>query len=636
MATDPLDGLDWQALIEQGFSQVGGAVPPGGVPQDPYQTEDPWAIVTREFEPKPDYYASLETWIEHKLGEKIWSKQKEISDSLKRFRYTAVQSCHGAGKSYIASRAIANWIDAHPAGDAFVVTTAPTAAQVSAILWREVQKAHRKGDLPGNIVTAGYPQWKLWGELVGYGRKPADYAESAFQGIHAPYVLIVIDEAAGVDTKLFNAVDALATNKNCRVLAIGNPDDPTSHFARVCKPNSGWNVIRIDGLRSPNMNAAEIRALITDKECLQCSLMERETSLLEDLMKEEGIAPSQEPVSERVADSLISPLWVEERLHRWVGNPGGDNSIAKLASQSPLFTAKVRGIFPESNLDGIIPLGWVEAAVRRWHEWIEAGKRYAGNPRRVVGADIARQGEDSTALAIRHANVIEEIRKHHHADTMETTGYITALLKDPIVDIAVVDVIGVGAGVVDRMRELELPVLPFNASASAKRRDGQPLRDRSGEFKFLNLRAAAWWNLRELLDPSRGSTLCLPDSELLRADLTAPKWTVRSGGMIQVESKDDIKKRLGRSTDEADSVVQAFWTDSESAEFYTQTSGAVSWWQDEQPGEQPEALRWVQPDATEHWLNQHEEQERLYGGRGSTEAGLGRRGHHPASGFGAW
>jgi hypothetical protein len=587
--------------------------------------------------PKPDYYSSLQTWIEHKLKEQIWSKQMEISASLKNFRYTAVQSCHGAGKSYIASRAIANWIDAHAAGDAFVVTTAPTAAQVSAILWREVQRAHRIGELEGSIITAGYPQWKLQGELVGYGRKPADYSDSAFQGIHALYVLIVIDEASGVSEQLFNAVDALATNKNCRVLAIGNPDDPTSHFARMCKPNSGWNVIRIDGLRSPNFSRAEVRALVEKKECLQCQLQGRATSLLEDLMKEEGIDYSTESVTQRVADSLISPLWVEERLHRWVGTPSGDLTIAKLASQSALFTAKVRGLFPESNTDGLIPLGWVEAAIARWHDWNERGRPQEGNPRRVLGVDVARYGEDSTSIALRRGNAVEELRSYRYSDTMETTGYVTALLSQST-DIAVVDVIGVGAGVVDRLRELQKPCIPFNAAAAAKTGAGIHLKDRSGEFTFLNLRSAAWWNLRELLDPSRGSTLMLPDSEMLRADLTAPTFKVKSGGAIQVESKDEIRKRLGRSTDEGDSVVQAFWTDSESAEFYTTPGRAVSWWQGSEPTEDLEALRWVSPDATERWLMDKEQQlrEDEYGGRGTAPGWLGRGGHHETPGFGAW
>ena len=110
------------------------------------------------------------------------------------------------------------------------------------------------------------------------------------------------------------------------------------------------------------------------------------------------------------------------------------------------------------------------------------------------------------------------------------------------------------------------------------------LTDRTGEFKFTNLRAAAWWRMRELLDPSQpgGSDIMLPDSEVLKADLTSPHWKVLSGGSIQVESKDEIRKRLGRSTDEGDAVVMSFWQGRGRVD--SVQHGAVSWW-DEPVGE---------------------------------------------------
>jgi hypothetical protein len=115
-----------------------------------------------------------------------------------------------------------------------------------------------------------------------------------------------------------------------------------------------------------------------------------------------------------------------------------------------------------------------------------------------------------------------------------------------------VDVIGIGAGVVDRLRELGCTVIPFNAAAATQ------VRDRSGELGFANLRAAAWWSLREMLDPANGIGVALPPDDMLIGDLTAPHWRVLSGGKIKIESKDDIYKRLGRSTDDGDAVVMAF------------------------------------------------------------------------------
>jgi len=120
---------------------------------------------------------------------------------------------------------------------------------------------------------------------------------------------------------------------------------------------------------------------------------------------------------------------------------------------------------------------------------------------------------------------------------------------------ATIDVIGIGAGVVDRLREMGYNIKAFNSSEHTDRLDV------SGELGFTNVRSAAWWNLRELLDPSSDSEIALPPDDLLTGDLVSPHWRIMSGGKIQVESKDDIKVRIGRSTDHGDAVVMAFWDD---------------------------------------------------------------------------
>jgi hypothetical protein len=121
------------------------------------------------------------------------------------------------------------WIKVHPPGEAFVVTTAPTTPQLEAILWRYMGMPQEDG-LPSRITLDA--KWYIGNELVAYGRKLADYDPPAFRGIYTCYVLVIIDEAGSVPKSIFDAVDALATNIDARVVAVGNPDDPTSHFAR--------------------------------------------------------------------------------------------------------------------------------------------------------------------------------------------------------------------------------------------------------------------------------------------------------------------------------------------------------------------------------------------------------------------
>lgn len=507
-------------------------------------------------------------WIESN-GEFVWSAQREILESVVENRYTAVHSAHDLGKSFIASRIIAWWISSHPIGEAFVVSTAPSAAQVGAIMWREVAKIHRKAGLIGRITRSGYPEWHIDAELIGYGRKPADYEQSAFQGIHAKYVLVVIDEACGVPEHLYNAIDSVVTNSNCRVLAIGNPDDPGSHFASVCKPGSGWNVIHLDGLRSPN---------ITYDRVVGPDPTSPKWPLLAALMEAEDVPYSTEVVPDELREYLVDEQWIEERIHRWAGvtpdqvetlHPEALYDLLRQRTHgSTLFTAKVRGIFSDAAADGVIPLGWITQAVNRWkamqsHPDYDNSKPSIAahvSGARVVGVDVARTGADMTCLAIRYGSYLHELHRMRVTDTMEVANRVAAYMHEPGTT-AVVDIIGIGAGVYDRLRQMKNRAeiigtpIPFNASAATER------QDMLGQFHFFNSRAAVWWRMREILDPSRGSQVALPDDEELIQELAAPKFDLYANGRLKVETKDDIKRRIGRSTDAADAVIQAFWID---------------------------------------------------------------------------
>lgn len=523
-----------------------------------YDTGNVFSRVADAWDDAKGYLKRPVEWIQDKAKAHPWSIQREICESVRDNRYTAVPSCHGVGKSWTAAAIIAWWIDSHPQGSAFVVSTAPSAAQVSAVMWREVAKLHRKAGLAGRITSAGYPMWKIGPELVGYGRKPADYEESAFQGIHARYVLIVIDEACGVVEHLFNAIDSLATNENARVLAIGNPDDPSSHFAKICQPDSLWNVIQIDALRTAGMTREKVIGPDPKRPLYP---------LTAQLMRAERISFSTEVIPAELYSDLTGPLWVEERIRNWAGvgqseiGVIADDALIRRCAASAIFMAKARGVFPTTSNTGVIPLGWVQLAFNRWQDWQDAG--CPGVPGRVVvGVDVARGiGEgDESALAVRQGNVVRSIETFKSDDTVETAERAARYLTVPQC-MAVVDVIGIGAGVYDTLRRWSADPahavisenIEFNASAQSGR------TDLLGSFVFRNDRAAAWWNFRELLDPSRGSKIALPPDERLMQELTAPGYDHYVGGRLKVEEKPEIRKRIGRSTDRADAVIQSFW-----------------------------------------------------------------------------
>jgi len=364
-------------------------------------------------------------WIREVLDETPWSKQREIAMSVRDNRRTAVQSCHDVGKSYIASRLICWWISAHPPGEAFVVTSAPTFQQVRAILWREIGKAHAKGNLPGYTNET---EWKIGKELVGFGRKPSDYSPTAFQGIHARYVLVVLDEACGVPESLWDAADTLIPNESSRILAIGNPDDPTSEFAKICRPGTDWNKIRISAFDSPNFTGEE--------------------------------------VPEAVRDLLISPTWVEEKKKKW----GEDH---------PFWQSKVLGLFPQQSATALLPLPLLFEAQRRDIEVTPE----EDHPR--LGVDVARFGSDRTVMALRRGGKVRIIHCVTGNDTMETAGYVKRYIKQHNVELAAIDTVGVGGGVYDRLAEEGEPV--FAMIASSRPRDYVTFANSRAEW-YWNLR----------------------------------------------------------------------------------------------------------------------------------------------------
>jgi hypothetical protein len=423
-------------------------------------------------------------WAKDRLDEFWWSGQREMAAMVVANRYSAIKASHDVSKSHTMSRLACWWIDVHPPGEAFVVTTAPTTAQVEAILWRYIGGAHRTGNLPGRVTLDA--KWYIGQELVAYGRKPADYDQAAFQGIHARYVLVIIDEAGGVPKSIFDAVDALATNVHARVVAVGNPDDPGSHFATICKPGSGWAVKRISAFDTP--------------------------------------AYTGEQVPEELLSLLVSPEWVDERKKRW-------------GVTSPIYTSKVLGEFPDISDDTLIMPEWIEAAQAPTIE-------RDGRP--VVAWDIARFGEDETVGMRREGGWIRVCRAHSKADTMTTTGHIVKAQRDINAERGlndfpthVVDVVGVGAGVYDRLAELGVPAAAYNG--------GEAPYDKE---RFVNARAEDYWNLREIFEAGEVDIDELDD--VLAAQLGSIKWTLDSRGRIKIESKDDMRKRGLPSPDRAD------------------------------------------------------------------------------------
>lgn len=197
----------------------------------------------------------------------------------------------------------------------------------------------------------------------------------------------------------------------------------------------------------------------------------------------------------------------------------------------------------------VIPTDWIEAAMQRW----EQGTRPALSIT-AAGVDPSRGGSDDTVIAPRRGAWYDTLVESPGAKTPD--GNVVAKLIQETIDpqtLVCLDTIGIGAAVYDAARDLpgsQMRIIPCVASESTDETDS------TGQLKMVNMRALWWWRMREALDPNSGVNVYLPRDSKLKAELAAPRWSWRDG--VQVEAKDQIKKRLGRSTDRADAVVMAW------------------------------------------------------------------------------
>jgi len=336
------------------------------------------------------------------LGLTPWARQVDILRAVARHNRVTVRSGHGVGKSTVAAAAALWFTLLHD--PAIVLTTAPTARQVEQVLWGEIRRLILGCRWLRGVGSLNRMEWRLGPRRFALGLSTND--SSRFQGFHSPNILVVIDEAAGVDADIYQAVQGVITSENARLLLIGNPTTTSGFFYESHKPDSGFERLAVSSEESPNVRE--------DRE---------------------------------VVPGLVTRRWVEERRAEW-------------GEGSPLYRARVQGRFPESAANALVSLGALEAAQR-----LEA--RPGGAP--VLGLDVARFGDDETVIVARAGAVIVECAAVRESDLMATAGRAldTARRHGVSPTDMRIDDNGVGGGVTDRLRELGFAVTAVNAAAAA-------------------------------------------------------------------------------------------------------------------------------------------------------------------------
>ena len=450
-------------------------------------------------------------WAERTFKTRLWASQRDILESVIRDPDTEdvyVQSCHGAGKTYTSSLVALTFLHAYQYSR--ILTTAPTFRQVKHVLWQELRAAHTVSGLRGE---ANLTELKIEDKWYALGFSVND--ENAFQGHHGDYILVIFDEACGIDKMIWNGAEGVLSSGHARALRVGNPTDANTEFYKGCKNTAPSNKrITISAFDTPNFT--------------NFGITEEDIELGTWVDKLDG-RPLPRPY-------LVQPAWVAKRFKAW-----GKNSA--------LYRSRVLGQFPEGGDDTLISLAHIDRAANT-----DLKKDYS-----VIefGQDVAYFGNDENVIAMRIGGFVRIIGRWRGQDTVESAesavynirkaniDYGLNLTDDQLKKLPIkVDVIGYGAGVADTLLKMGWNAIRVNVAEGALDPE-----------KYKNWRAECFWNVRDRF--WENNIDIDPEDEELQLQLSAIKYKI-PGGRIQIFEKGDIKKLIGRSPDDVDAVVLAF------------------------------------------------------------------------------
>lgn len=425
-----------------------------------------------------------EKWVEMGEPEGIEHQEKWQQSALEALRdkdRISIRSGKGVGKTTFLSWAILWFLGTRY--ECKIPCTATSGHQLHDILWKECAKwvsrvkPEYKKHLPylvkkDTIVLEGMEDHNFAVARTARREQP-----EAFQGFHADNLLLVADEASGIDDAIFEAGEGAMSTPGAKIILTGNPTRPKGYFYDTFHKDRGrWHNIKVS--------------------CFD---------------------------SRRVTQRYI------------------DEQLAKWGEESNAFRIGVLGEFPLGTSDAIVPLFLVENAIGR--DIVDP------NAPEIWGLDVARFGNDRTALAKRRGRVLlEKIQWWQGKDAMQTVGIVAdqyfALRPDRRPLEILVDVLGMGGAYVDRMKEIGLPVRGINA---VQRKGVRP--------EYLRLMDDLWFKVREWFT---GQDVTIPDDADFIAEITSVGFSFNSDGKRYIPDKHEGGPRA--SPDLADAFVLTFAT----------------------------------------------------------------------------
>lgn len=337
----------------------------------------------------------------------LWPKQVEILEAVRDHHSVAIRSGHGCGKSFSMALLCLWWLYGR---QGVVITTASSWDQVETVLWQEIHKMRNvaKVPLPGERNLTMIRVADGW---FAQGRSVA--TPTSFQGVHHPDLLVLIDEAPGIEDPIHEAVSSLTVAEGNRRVMVGNPTEMSGAFFRAFGADSTWHQIHMSCLQHPNV------------------VLGRE-----------------------VIPGAVTRRWVEDRKHEY-------------GEDSPIYAARVLGEFPEAGSNQVFRPDQVDRAMDP--EQYKAALKKPEKAPVILACDPARFGSNRTVLVQRRGGVIEDIKAWVGQDTKRTEDEIVVLWKATGASAVIVDEVGIGGPLIDGLMRRGLPVYGYHS--------GRPARD---------------------------------------------------------------------------------------------------------------------------------------------------------------
>ena len=466
-------------------------------------------------------FKDFQNVLKNTLREGLSSNQLEIFNLCLDNERVTVKSCHASGKTFVLARIIIYFLLSQPYSR--VVATASVWGQIGNILFPEIRKLMSEL-LKDNAVLWFYDdilvlKTKIEIEPTWYAIGVSHKDPGKIQGHHADNIMVVVDEAAEVPSDIFSAIEGIISSGTVKRLVLtGNPRHLIGEFYKSFDDNTIYKTMTISCFDTPNFKHHNIKSL---KDLAKMSI--EQTKKLE--------LPNP---------YLISPQWVRERLDIW-----GEDSNE--------FNSRCIAEFPKQDEDSLINRQLVEEAINKELPHISDVK--------LVGVDVGYLGDDLSVVCIQQGGRVLQMLTYKHKTAYELVRSLEELSVANRVAVFNIDVIGHGAAVRDGLKKaLSNKPITVNGINNASS---------SHSERYANKRAVIFWSLREMFV---AGNISIPNDPQLIEELISIKYFTNDAGKTQIEKKDKLKLRIGRSPDRLDALSLAMY-EQQSATFMVYRDG---------------------------------------------------------------